>query len=166
MDDEQPGATLADGLFDSQIDDRNVVRGVRGDDDDRLAAVQVLDAQRLTAWGWNPRSVLQRHPRALPWSGQQPGHEIELLIGDVLAQRDPELFALQAVEQRHHRLVPCGVAPPDLRRTQALGRVDLYVVEAAAIADPAFINLVVLVRRHANQLVAALPKGDAAADSA
>src|SRR5262249_21577437 len=90
----------------------------------------------------------------------------ELLIGDVLAQRDPELLALQAVEQRHHRLVPCGVAAPDLRRTQALGRVDLYVVEAAAIADPAFINLVVLVRRHANQLVAALPKGDAAADSA
>src|SRR5262249_1031581 len=166
MDDEQLRAALADSLFDAQVDDRYIVRGVRCDDNDRLAVVEVLDAQRLAAWGWNLRSALQRYTRSLPGSGQEPGQEIELLVRDVLAQRDREPSALQAVQQRHHRLVPCGVAASQLRRTQTPGRINLPVVEATAVADPAFVYVAVLVRRHAHELIAALPQGDAAADSA
>src|SRR6202011_2695027 len=101
---------------------------------------------------------------ALPGPVDQPAEQVELLVGDVLVHEDPKLAALDTLQERVQGGVPRGRRPPDGGHSHALGRVDVRVLEASPVADPALVDVVVLPRGHADQLVAALPEADVAAD--
>src|SRR5262249_2212139 len=77
---------------------------------------------------------------------------------------DPELLAPDAGDQCLEGGIPCRVAAADAGYAKSVGIVGFGVVEAAAIAYPAFVDLVVLVSRDPHQLIAPLPERDAAAD--
>src|SRR5581483_5084349 len=99
---------------------------------------------------------------------EKAAEEERLLVRDVLRQRDAELgaLALDAGSQRGEGVAPRRPLALHRRRVQARGVVHVRVVEAAAVTDPAVVDVVVFARRDAHELVAALPHGHVAADGA
>jgi hypothetical protein len=108
------------------------------------------------------------HPRALQRAVEQAAEQERLLVGDVLGKRDPEpgALALDPCADRGDGVGPGRADAADHWGLQAGRVVDVGVLEAAAIADPALIDVVVLVRRNPDELATALPLRDAAADRA
>ena len=108
------------------------------------------------------------HLGALERTVKQTPEQEGLLVGDVLRQRDAKLgaFAFDPGGDRVDGVGPRRLSPGDQRRAQARRIVDVGVVETAPVADPAFVDVVVLVRCDAHQLPPALPLRHAAADRA
>src|SRR4029077_11566296 len=108
------------------------------------------------------------HPRSLQRAVEQLAEQECLLVGDVLRQGDAELRspALDAGGDGVDGVRPGGPGAGDRGGAQTLRIVDVRVVEAPSVADPALVDLVVLVRCDPHQLVAPLPLRHAAAHGA
>ena len=168
VDDDQLRAALADRLLDAQVDDRHVGLDVGRDDDDDARVIYLFDAHRGAGRRRDRAPPVHLHLGALQRAVEQAAKEEGLLIGDVLRKRDAELrpFALDPHRHRGDGIGPCRPCAPDGRRAQPGRVVDVGVVEATAVADPALVDLVVLVGRNPDQLSAALPLRHAAAHRA
>ncbi len=165
---DQFRAALGDRLLDPQVDDRDVLLGVGRDHDNDARVIYLFDVHQVGRRSRDRRAAVLLHLRALQRAVEQAAEQVRLLVGDVLGQRDAEAraLALDALGQRAQRGAPRGPLPAHGRRDQAVGAVHVRVVEAAPVADPALVDVVVLARRDAHQLAAPLPQRDVAADRA
>ena len=108
------------------------------------------------------------HLRSAQRTVEEAAEKETLLIGEVLGQGDAELrtFALDAVRQGAEGVGPGRLQPTHGGDPQSRRVVDIGVVEATAIADPALVDLIVLARCHTYQLASPLPQSDVAAHRA
>ena len=168
VDDDELRAALRHGLLDAQVDDGYVLFGVGGDHNNDARVIYVLDAHHFGRRRREGGTPVHLDLRALERTVEQALEQERLLVGQVLRERDAEsgALALDSVHQREQRAVPGGALALDQRRPQPVRIVDVRVVEAPAVADPALVDLVVLVRGHAYELAAPLPERDAASDRA
>src|SRR5438477_9580259 len=159
VDDDQLRAALADRLLYAEVDDWDVVLQVGGDHDNDARVIYLLHAHRFAIWRRDGGAAVHLHLRTLQRTVEQAAEEECLLVRDVLGQRDaePGAFALDAGGDGVDRIRPRGPGPPARRRAQPRRVVDVGVVEAAAIADPALVDVVGFVCGDAYQLASALP---------
>ncbi len=106
--------------------------------------------------------------RALQRAVKKTAKEEGFFVGDVGRKRYAELRAL-ALDSRgggRQRVSPRRPVAADGRGAQPRRIVHVRVVESAAVADPALVDVVVLARGDAHELAAALPHRRVAADRA
>jgi len=168
MDHDELRTPFADRLLDPEVDDRDVVLEVGGDDHDHARVIYLFDAHRWAGGRRDGGPAVHLHPGSLERAVEQLAEEESLLVGDVLRQRDAQLgaLALDALGGGGNRVRPGCPGTSDARCPQSGRFVDVGVVEPAAVADPALVDVVVLMRGDADELAAALPLGHAAPDRA
>src|SRR5207237_8910384 len=118
---------------------------------------------QLVGGRWRQRGPsVHLHPGAAQRPPEQLLEEEALLVGEVLGKRDAELGALasNAVGEEPDRSLPARLGAVRERRAAPLPIVDVGIVEAAPVADPAVVDLVVLAAGYAHQLAPPLPEVD------
>src|ERR1700716_4332424 len=168
VDDDELGTALADRLLDPQVDDWDVVLDVGRHHDNDARVIYLSDGHGGPGRGWNRGPAVHLDLRALQRPIQQAAEEIRLLVGEVGGQRDAQLrtLALDPGGGRRQRVRPGRLRSADGRSPKPGGLVDVRVVKAAAVADPALVDVAVLTRGDAHQLPAPLPHRHVAADRA
>ena len=149
-----------------QVQDRQLALGVAGDDYDGLRSVQIPDAKRAAVGRRELGTSLERHPGATQGARQQPFDQKQLLVGGLAAQGDADALATESRGRGRQRLLPGRRPALDGRNLQTVLVVDVRVLEPSAIADPAVVDVVVLMRGDPDQLPAPLPHRHVAADRA
>ena len=170
--DRQPGAVAADRLADAEVEDRRAVQRVGAEDEDHVGLVDVADPrreiglgepdQRLAAGAAGGAGVDVRGAERL---AQQPLDQVALLVGGVADdRRDLALAgAQQAQRRRLDRLVPARRRAAFEPRTVDPLRVGEHLeAVAAAVAEPAVVDLGVVAPEHPFHLLVADGEADVA----